>query len=90
MVLDAALTGPAALLASVRTVLTMKARARRDRAEDRSVQPRIRAEERAAISEAMHAINNQFQEVRKSTEMLLNREVDRARIDREKYEKVID
>lgn len=54
------------------------------------MQPHILAEERAAISVSMQAINNQFQEERKSTEAPLNRELDWARNDREKYEKAIE
>lgn len=47
---------------------------------------RILADERAANQ----AIINQLQEEWKSTDVPLNRKVDRARADREVYERIID
>ena len=75
--LDATLTGLAALVASVGTILTMKVRARRDRAEDRTAQARILAEERAANTATTQAIIDQLQEERKSKDDQLNKEARR-------------
>lgn len=88
--LDATLTGLAALVASVGTILTMKVRARRDRAEDRTAQARILAEERAANTATTQAIIDQLQEERKSKDDQLNKERAASLAEREKYERRID